>query len=80
MCIRDSYEGEVTYNNLDKTITVTAQRKNDAAAEDGHLIATLSVNVPSNLHESDSFTYTVSGGMFETSSGEYETYLSLIHI
>lgn len=70
----DNYEGEVTYNNLDKTITVTAQRKNDAAAEDGHLIATLSVNVPSNLKESDSFTYTVSGGMFETSSGEYETY------
>ena len=70
----DNYTGDVTYSKLEKTITVNAERKADAAAEDGNLIATLSVKVPSNLKESDSFTYTVSGGMFETSQGGYDTY------
>lgn len=70
----DNFEGDVEYNNLDKTVTVVAHRKAETTVEDDGLIATLSVSVPSDLKESDSFTYTVSGGMFETSSGGYETY------
>ena len=64
----DNFEGDVEYNNLDKTVTVVAHRKAETTVEDDGLIATLSVSVPSDLKESDSFTYTVSGGMFETSS------------
>lgn len=79
----DNYEGTATYNKLEKTITVDAKRKETASASSlwdrltGNtetVIATLSVNVPTNLKETDNFTYTVKGGKFETDQGEYNTY------
>ena len=81
----DDYEGTATYNKLEKTITIDAKRKETASplslwdrltGNTETVIATLSVDVPANIKETDSFTYTVKGGKFETEQGEYNTYSS----
>ena len=81
----DNYEGTSIYNKLEKTITIDAKRKETASplslwdrltGNTETVIATLSVDVPANLKETDSFTYTVKGGKFETEQGEYNTYSS----
>lgn len=79
----DNYEGTAKYNKLEKTITIDAKRKEAASplslwdrftGNTETVIATLSVDVPVNLKDTDSFTYTVKGGKFETEKGEYNTY------
>ncbi len=72
----ENYEGTVVKSNIEKTITVNAIRKQDAAQEDDNIIATLSVQVPSDLKVTDYFNYIVSGGKFETADGAYDTYSS----
>lgn len=72
----ENYEGKTTYSNLNKTITVDAKRKEGAAADDGNVIATVSVKVPASLKESDKFTYAIRGGSFETADGFYSTYFT----
>ena len=70
----DNYVGTTSYSRLTKTIIVKATRKAEAAAEDGNVIATLSVKIPADLLEGDNFTYTVKSGKFETANGAYDTY------
>ena len=79
----ENYEGTSSYNKLEKTITVNATRKPQAKSglfakllDKETVIATLSVDVPSDLKESDFFKYIVKGGKYETASGEYGTYSS----
>ncbi len=70
----ENYDGNVSYSKLEKTITISATRKEGAAAEDNNVIATLSVKVPADIKSDDVFTYTVKGGEFTTTSGVYATY------
>ena len=70
----DNYDGTYSYSKLSKTLTVNAQRKADAAADDGNVIATISVNIPTSLSASDSFEYTVKGGCYTTADGYYASY------
>ncbi len=70
----DNYDGTYSYSKLSKTLTVNAQRKADASADDGNVIATVSVNIPTSLSESDSFEYTVKGGCYTTADGYYASY------
>lgn len=70
----DNYDGTTTYSKMNKTITVSAARKEGAAEADNNVIATLKVKIPSNLLEGDVFSYAVKSGEFETTSGVYETY------
>ncbi len=70
----DNYEGKAAYSKLEKTITITADRKEEASAEDGNIIATLIVDIPSTLKETDNFNYTVTAGGYLTESGVYRTY------
>lgn len=72
----DNYDGKTTYSKLTKNITMKAERKADAAAEDDNVIATLRVKIPATLLKSDKFSYTVKEGSFETLSGQYDTYSS----
>ena len=71
----DKYDGAVKYNNLDKTITITANRKPESTtSEDEYVIATVKVDVPSNLNDGDTFNYIVKSGSFTTADGMYDTY------
>ncbi len=70
----DNYVGETTYSKLTKNININAERKEEVTAEDNNVIATLRVKIPSNLLESDVFSYTVKSGKFETANGQYDTY------
>lgn len=70
----DNYEGESAYSKLSDTLSITAKRKDGAAAADGNLIATVVIPVPSTLNESSLFTYIVKGGEYTTASGFHATY------
>ena len=70
----DNYDGTYSYSKLSKTLTVNAQRKADAAADDGNVIATVSVNIPTSLSASDNFEYTVKGGCYTNADGYYASY------
>lgn len=70
----DNYDGTYSYSKLSKTLTINAQRKADASADDGNVIATVSVNIPTSLSASDSFEYTVKGGCYTTADGYYASY------
>lgn len=70
----DNYDGTYSYSKLSKTLTVNAQRKANASADDGNIIATVSVNIPTSLSASDSFEYTVKGGCYTTADGYYASY------
>lgn len=70
----ENYEGKAVYSKQDKTITIKATRKQGSAVEDDNIIATLTVDIPSDLKKTDSFSYTIKGGSFETSGGGYDTY------
>ena len=65
----ENYEGTYTYNATNYTLTISAARKADAAAQDGNLIATVTVDVPANLTANDVFTYEVKSGSYKTSAG-----------
>ena len=47
----ENYEGTYSYSKLTNTLTVNAERKADAAADDGNVIASVVVSVPSNLSD-----------------------------
>ena len=73
----DGYEGTYSYSKLSKKLTLNVTRKADAqpvAGDNGCLMATVRVSVPTNLTESTLFSYTVKGGSFLTDSGAYATY------
>lgn len=70
----DSYTGSYKYSKSSSAVTITAQRKADAPAEDDGLIAKLVVNVPATLTENETFPYEVVSGSYTTSSGYYGTY------
>ena len=73
----DGYEGTYSYSKLSKKLTVNVVRKADAqpvAGDNGCLMATVRVSIPTNLTESTLFSYTVKGGSFLTDSGAYATY------
>lgn len=70
----DNYEGTYSYSKLTKILTVNAKRKADAVAVDNNIIATVTVDIPSNLSASDKFNYTVKGGSYTTADGYYATY------
>lgn len=70
----DDYEGTYSYNKMDKTITITADKKEAAVVSDEKIIATLAVKVPANLLKEDQFSYTVKSGEFTTATDEYDTY------
>lgn len=70
----DNFEGETSYSKLTGQISISAVRKTDASAEDGNLIATVAVKIPTTLNQSASFTYTVKGGCFTTSEGFYTSF------
>lgn len=70
----ENYTGKVSYSKLTKSITVKATRNENAKADDGNVIATLAVKIPSDLLEGDNFTYTVKSGKYETENGGYGTY------
>lgn len=68
-----NYEGTSKFSKMTTTLTVTAQRKENAAAEDDGLIATVTVKVPATLTANESFLYEVKSGAFATVSGFYGT-------
>lgn len=70
----DNYEGTYSYSKLTKILTVNAERKADAVAVDNNIIATVTVDIPSNLSANDKFNYTVKGGSYTTADGYYATY------
>lgn len=70
----DNYEGTYSYSKLTKILTVNAERKADAVAVDNNIIATVTVDIPSNLSANDKFNYTVKGGSYTTADGYYSTY------
>ncbi len=70
----DNYEGTYSYSKLTKILTVNAERKADAVAVDNNIIATVTVDIPSNLSANDNFNYTVKGGSYTTADGYYATY------
>ena len=70
----ENYEGTYSYSKLTNTLTVNAERKADAAADDGNVIASVVVSVPSNLSDTDKFLYIVKGGCYTTTDGTYDTY------
>ena len=69
----ENYTGESKYTKSSYTLTVNAQRKEGAAAEDGNLIATVKVKVPTTLTENESFIYEIKSGSF-TTADYYGTY------
>lgn len=70
----DNYEGTDSFSNLSENITVKATRKAEATAEDGNLIATVAVEVPTSLAATNKLNYTVVGGCYETLDGVYQSY------
>ena len=70
----DNYEGTYSYSKLTKILTVNAERKADAVAVDNNIVATVTVDIPSNLSANDKFNYTVKGGSYTTADGYYSTY------
>lgn len=70
----ENYDGKVNYSNLSKNITITAERKADAVADDNHVIATLTAKIPATLLEGDHFSYTVKAGSFNNANGYYGSY------
>ncbi len=69
----DNYTGESTYTKTSATLTLNAQRKDGADAEDD-LIATVVVKVPATLTENESFLFEVKSGSFTSVDGYYNTY------
>ena len=65
----DNYEGTYSYSKLTKILTVNAERKADAVAVDNNIIATVTVDIPSNLSANDKCKYTVKGGSYTTDDG-----------
>lgn len=70
----ENYTGSYSYNKTSSTLTLSAERKADASAEDGNLIATITVSVPSSLTRNDSFLYEVKSGSYTTSDDKFYTY------
>ena len=69
----ENYEGTYSYNKSNYTLTVSAQRKEGAAAQDGNLIAKVTVDVPADLTQNDTFLYEVKSGSY-TASDKFYTY------
>ena len=65
----ENYEGTYTYNATNYTLTISAQRKADASAQDGNLIANVAVDVPANLTANDKFIYELKSGSYQTADG-----------
>lgn len=66
------YEGTSSYGKLTRTVSIEAERQPDAVTDD-NLIATLTVDIPTDLKDGDVFNYTVKSSSFETSDGAYGT-------
>ena len=71
----ENYEGTYDYNATNYTLTISAQRKAEATAQDGNLIATVTVDVPANLTTNDQFLYELKSVSYQTADGFY-TYSS----
>ena len=70
----DNYTGTFEYSKFAHTLTIDAERKADAAAEDDDLIAQIVVKVPATLTENETFPYEIKSGTYTTVSGYYGTY------
>lgn len=73
----DGYAGTYSYNKTTNTLSISAELKPDApdtAAEESTLIATISVDVPADLTENDSFLYEIKSGSYTTAEDKFYTY------
>ncbi|MDD6022785.1 MAG: phosphodiester glycosidase family protein [Oscillospiraceae bacterium] len=70
--LSEDYDGSYSFNKFNKTLTVEAERKADAAGTDA-VIATVRIPVPTTLNESATFTYSVKAGSYVT-DGKLYTY------
>ena len=72
----ENYTGTYSYNKTSYTLTISAQRKDDAAetAEDDTLIATIAVEVPADLTVNDTFIYEIKSGSYTTADSKFYTY------
>ncbi len=73
----EAYAGTYSYNKATNTLSISAELKPDApatAAEESTLIATISVDVPADLTENDSFLYEIKSGSYTTAEDKFYTY------
>ena len=73
----DGYEGSYSFSKLSKKLTVKTALKDGAqpaSGDNGCLMATVRVQIPTTLNESSALSFTVKGGSFLTASGAYATY------
>ena len=73
----EAYAGTYSYSKTTNTLTISAELKPDAlatAAEEGILIATISVDVPTDLTENDEFLFEIKSGSYTTADDKFFTY------
>ena len=74
----DDYEGTYTYDKNKNTLSLSATLKETAVAPMSEtyekLIATITVEVPADLTENDTFLYEVKSGSYTTADGKQQTY------
>lgn len=72
----EGYEGTYTYSKTTSTVTLSVERKQEAAllSDGDNVIAKILVRVPASLTENESFLFEVKSGSYTTSNDFYGTY------
>ena len=70
----DNFEGSSEYKTFTGSLVINAAAKEDATVTAGDLIATVTVNVPTDLRDGDAFVYAVRSAEYVLSDGSKYTF------